>query len=147
VRKSHASFARYVHELASDAIAGKLDPLAVLEHLKRESAKALAKKNPSDPVFTAEQIARAKRDYRWKHWGLKGNGKVSPMTCADPAHEPLTEMGRLVSVTYETDKLGDPSGTHYEHDFSRPLPVLAYSVGGLVICGGRYRVEARGIID
>lgn len=144
---SQASFARYVHELAKSALDGKADPIAVLEHLRSVSAKALAKKNPSEPVFTREQIAKAIRDYRWKHWGSKGNGRTSAMTCADPAHEPLTQMGHLVSVTYETDKFGDPPGTHYEHEFSRPLPVLAYSSGGLVICGGRYKVEARGIVD
>ena len=141
-----ASFARYIHELAHEAITGKADAIEVLKQLEKVSAKAM-RGNAVEPSFTAAEIAKAKRDYRFKHWGLKGNGKASPMTCADPAHEPLTQMGHLVRVVYETDKLGDPKSTHYEHDFSRPLPVLAYSSGGLVICGGRYKISARGIID
>jgi hypothetical protein len=57
----------------------------------------------------------------------------------------LVELGRLVSLVYLTEKGGDDGPTEYEHDFSSPLPVLAFHSGGLVICGGRYRVGVRGI--
>ena len=138
-----SEFAKLVTRLATDALAGRVPAREALAELAR-----LGRREASGPAqFTRTEVDAAIRDYRKKNWGLGGKGSVEALTCADPMAHPLTQMGHLVSVTYETSKGGDPRQTHYEHEFSRPLPVLAYSKGGLVICGGRYRVENRGIVD
>jgi hypothetical protein len=84
--------------------------------------------------------------YRLAHWGLGGPVEARNLRVADPYAAELVELGQLVSVVYLTRKAGDSGPTEYEHDFSRPMPVLAFHSGGLVICGGRYRVGMRGII-
>jgi hypothetical protein len=83
--------------------------------------------------------------YRLTHWGKAGPVVVRGLVCPDPRAEPLIELGRLVSLVYLTEKGGDSGPTEYEHAFKAPLPVLAFHSGGLVICGGRYRVGVRGI--
>jgi hypothetical protein len=50
-------------------------------------------------------------------------------------------------VVYRTKKGGDQVLTDYEHEFSHPRPRLAYNESGLIIAGGKYRVEERGIVD
>jgi hypothetical protein len=59
-------------------------------------------------------------------------------------------LGKLVSVTYEQNRLGDGL-SHYKHDFkknSRPLLVSSVDGDQLAIVGGRYRVsENVGIED
>lgn len=84
--------------------------------------------------------------YRLTHGGLAGPWEHRTLTCADPSAGQLVVLGELVSLVYLTQKgSGDPRPTEYEHEFSRPLPVLTFHQGGLVICGGRYRVGVRGI--
>lgn len=92
----------------------------------------------------------ALREYRKTHWGLSGDQRVRELLAPDPQAGTLVQLGRLVAVTYETSKLGDPKNTHYEHHFGvggRGLPILAHNETGLVIVGGRYRVTLRGIVD
>jgi hypothetical protein len=57
------------------------------------------------------------------------------------------ELGRLVSVVYETAKGRGRPVRWYEHDFAEPLPVLGYGLrsGILVILGGEYRIDKEGI--
>lgn len=83
--------------------------------------------------------------YRLTHGGLAGPWEHKSLSCADPRAGQLVALGELVSLVYLTEKAGDVELTEYEHKFSRPLPVLAFHEGGLVICGGRYRVGVRGI--
>jgi hypothetical protein len=50
-------------------------------------------------------------------------------------------------VVYRTKKGADQVQTDYEHEFAHPRPRLAYNESGLIIAGGKYRVETRGIVD
>jgi hypothetical protein len=90
---------------------------------------------------------RARMAYRITHWGAGGSHPgVRVLPAANPA-DPLVELGELFSLVYRTHKLGD-GPSEYEHEFSAPLPLLAFSVESrrLVIAGGHYRVTARGIV-
>jgi hypothetical protein len=88
----------------------------------------------------------ARARYRVTHWGKAGPHEFRDLGCADPGARPLVELGELVSVVYLTEKGGDSGPTEYEHAFAaRRRPVLAFHEGGLVICGGGYRVGVRGI--
>jgi hypothetical protein len=68
----------------------------------------------------------------------------------DPTAAPLVELGALVSVEYETIKTGDgPSIYHHafgdRHGRGRPVLVVN-GEGRLLIVGGKYRVQRRGIV-
>jgi hypothetical protein len=97
------------------------------------------------PSEQAKEKKKAIDDYRAKHWGDEGNAAISSMRVPDPTVGVLVQMGELVSVTYRTTKKGDPKRTYYEHDFEGPLPILAYSDEGLIICAGGYTIENGGI--
>lgn len=97
----------------------------------------------------------ARREYERKHWGHKARGVARSLEVVDPSHGSLVELGRLDRVEYVTSKKGDPSRATYFHDFEGERPVLAFHVcdrarcpdrGKLVIAGGSYRVEDRGIV-
>ena len=60
---------------------------------------------------------------------------------------PSVELGELVAVVYRTKKGADTVLTDYTHEFAHPRPRLAYNESGLLIAGGAYRVEVRGIVD
>jgi hypothetical protein len=87
----------------------------------------------------------ARARYRITHWGEAGPRPYRDLLCPDPSARPLVERVELVSLVYLTTKGGDGEPTEYEHEFSRARPVLAFHQGGLVICGGGYRVGIRGI--
>lgn len=87
-------------------------------------------------------------EYEASHWGQRGTRNPERLRAAvigDGAE--LVLLGDLVSVTYRTQKGLDREPTDYEHAFGTPRPRLAYTRGGLlVIAGGRYRIEDRGIV-
>lgn len=87
--------------------------------------------------------------YRALHWGKKGERPAERLTVASPrAGDPLERVGELQGVVYRTEKGLDAEPVDYDHDFARPFPLLLRTREGLyVIAGGRYRVEARGIVD
>lgn len=59
---------------------------------------------------------------------------------------PCTELGALYAVEYITDK-GDDGESIYRHEMGDPLPILAVDRAGLLlIAGGGYTVETRGIV-
>jgi len=88
----------------------------------------------------------ARTRYRVTHWGKEGPRAFRDLSCADPSARPLVELGELVSLVYLTEKGGEGGPAEYEHEFSRSRrPVLGFHEGGLVICGGGYRVGVRGI--
>jgi hypothetical protein len=87
--------------------------------------------------------------YRTFHWGRRGAraGRLVEVPRVFPG-EPLAELGEMTLVGYGTRKGGERVASEYVHEFKRPYPTLAYSLRerALVICGGGYRVEARGIV-
>lgn len=128
----------------------KLNPEAACKAIVAAGASRMRPRalNPAPHVLASpEEVRRAFRRYRVTHWGLAGEQEVTASRAADPRQGVLTQLGTLREVTYETSKAGDPKRTWYTHKFSSPLPELAYSQSGLVICGGGYRVTWRGIVD
>lgn len=113
-------------------------------------------KNPAEPFNNPPTSPpAARREYERKHWGHKARGVARSLEVVDPSHGSLVELGRLDRVEYVTSKKGDPSRATYFHDFEGERPVLAFHVcdrarcpdrGKLVIAGGSYRVEDRGIV-
>lgn len=108
-------------------------------------------------LFNPERASSraAQREYERKHWGHKARGVARSLEVVDPSHGSLVELGRLDRVEYVTSKKGDPARATYFHDFEGERPVLAFHVcarsrcpdrGKLVIAGGSYRVEDRGIV-
>jgi hypothetical protein len=92
--------------------------------------------------------AKARAEYVKTHWGqdgTRGAERLKVATLAEGAS--LVLLGDLVSVVYRTRKGLDQDAVDYEHHFATPRPRLAYSESGLlVIAGGRYRIDERGII-
>jgi hypothetical protein len=125
------------------------DPRASAEFIVASGAAVLHPRadNPARVLVSEADARRAFQRFRVFHWGLGGDGKIRDLRAADPSQGVLTQLGTLREVTYETSKAGDPPRTWYTHEFKSPLPVLAYSDGGLVICGGDYRVRPEGIVD
>jgi hypothetical protein len=96
------------------------------------------------------RVAKALAKYREVHWGVKGKGALS-VDVPDPflVGEVPVVLGELVSVTYGTIKGGDGKIVNYEHAFGkrgRGLPLLAFNSSGLLIAGGDYTVNFRGIV-
>jgi hypothetical protein len=98
---------------------------------------------------TDSDVKKAIKDYGRVHWGQRGNGRAVQTVAANPLL-PLVELGQLVQVVYRTRKGKDRMPTDYTHEFNaRGLPLLAFEKGTslLVIAGGIYHVNERGIID
>jgi hypothetical protein len=86
--------------------------------------------------------------YERTHWGQVGPLDWRALRCANPRAEKVVELGELVEVVYRTKKGTDRSLTDYEHGFRRELPRLCFTLESrlLVIAGGSYRVNERGIV-
>jgi hypothetical protein len=135
------AFMRYAEEHPREYLDSMEDQTeALIRDLERQEEEALrARRNPAT-------TAEARKQYERDHWGRKGEGKVRKLSAADP-RIPSVELGELVMVVYRTKKGGDTVLVDYEHEFSHPRPRLAYNESGLVIAGGKYRIETRGIVD
>lgn len=96
-----------------------------------------------------EALERADREYRKTHWGQKPRTVVA-VDAADPRGAlALPALGKLYSVCYETKKGKDRQAVLYEHIFKKPRPLLLYAPhekGRLLVAGGGYRVDERGIV-
>ena len=101
----------------------------------------------------AEQDAayeRGRNAYVRTHWGTPPKANAPAVAYApNPFLGDLVELGALVAVEYLTEK---DEVAVYRHTFNRKaLPILSYREGrpaqggGLVLCGGTYRVTTRGI--
>lgn len=95
------------------------------------------------------QESRARAAYERLHWGIPSRRSFG----VKPAPRPraLAELGKLVSVTYATNKAGD-GPSYYEHHFGeeggrRPSLAVDVDTQDLHIVGGDYTVEDRGIVD
>lgn len=112
--------------------------------------KPKRRKNPSGFARARDAYLREIDDAAEKFETFTGHKATREIRVAQPRVRAAFALGKLVSVTYEQNRLGDGL-SHYEHKFSKnSRPLLASSVDGnqLVIVGGRYRVkEETGIND
>lgn len=93
----------------------------------------------------AKALKLGVRSYKAHHWGLVGEKRAKALRVADVS-KPCTDMGELFAVEYLTEK-GDDGPSLYRHEFESRLPILAFdSAGLLLIAGGSYTVEERGIV-
>lgn len=89
--------------------------------------------------------------YRALHWGIPGDSPTRRVEAPDPRQGTLVEIGELRAVEYATEKYGDGPSI-YRHRFRKAYPILAVQhfggdrYGGLIIVGGGYDVEWRGIV-
>lgn len=95
-------------------------------------------------------LRSAQERYARLHWGETPPRDLSRWLLPDPRKGPLVELGVLLAVEYETEKKGDGVSV-YRHDFGdkhgKGCPVLAVtSDRRLVIAGGKYSVQTRGIV-
>ena len=97
----------------------------------------------------SKQLERARAFYRALHWGGPAPRDFSRWRVPDPREGPIVELGALLAVEYETEKIGDGLSV-YRHEFGRPdgsrCPILC--VNGerrLIIAGDYYRVTNAGI--
>jgi hypothetical protein len=102
-----------------------------------------ATKNPAPGKLSA---AEARAEYKRTHWGNAGKGKVQTFGAPDPRAGVLVELGELTSIVYTTKKGRDRELVEYEHDFEKTKPRLCFNGTGLVIVGGTYKVNERGIV-
>jgi hypothetical protein len=94
---------------------------------------------------SAKALKQAEADYRGFHWGDEPTWEVGAQAPAVRAKESLTVKGEILDVVYKTAKAGEVY--EWTHRFKTPRPVLAQTkAGGLVIVGGSYFVEDRGIV-
>lgn len=83
------------------------------------------------------------------HWGIKPR-KLARVRTPHVGHT-LTELGRLESIDYSTNKSGDGM-SRYTHEFGedggrKPTLAVDPETRDLHIVGGSYTVERAGIID
>lgn len=79
------------------------------------------------------------------HWGDEPDELIETRAPRLRCGDVLTELGELAEITYGTSKAGQAA--LWEHEFKQPLPRLAVTESGeLVILGGGYRVNRRGIV-
>ena len=75
--------------------------------------------------------------------------RITRSAAADPRRGTLTQLGRLVSVVYETRKGAELA--EWEHEFGedgghRPHLLVEKDSGRLVVAGGDYTVTRAGIV-
>jgi hypothetical protein len=140
------AFLRYVEEHPREYLNAIEDETeALIRDLERQEEEALRRRSAGGSRRNPASVAGARSEYVRSHWGQGGTGKVQRLAAADP-RIPSVELGELVSITYRTKKGKDVVLVDYEHDFAQPRPRLAYNESGLLIAGGRYRVEPEGIV-
>lgn len=106
----------------------------------------------------APSNAAQRRRYARTHWGLSGPGATRAGAVADG---PFVSLGPSASIQYTTRKGGDRELVDYVHEWGEggagrfvPPTVLAHDCGNrrcpwsgaIVLSGGTYRVEDRGIV-
>jgi hypothetical protein len=103
---------------------------------------------PQPFLGKAKAPEAARRLFEDLHWGIPAKRARHVRTRASRA---LAELGRLESITYSTNKRGD-GPSDYVHTFGeeggrKPRLAVDAETRDLVIVGGDYTVEPRGIVD
>ena len=91
------------------------------------------------------QLRTAKRKFREFHWQDEPEQIQRVNVPTIQAGDSLYSLGELISVTYRASKANEVFDWHHEFEQSRP-ELAATTSGDLVIVGGNYRIEERGIV-
>jgi hypothetical protein len=79
------------------------------------------------------------------HWGEEAETLVRASAPAVEPGEVLAVLGELSEIAYDGSKGGE--WARWQHDFKATKPVLASTASGrLVIVGGSYKINRRGIV-
>lgn len=91
-------------------------------------------------------VEDAVQAYQDVHWGAPDTMPDEMVDVADPRERNFPVLGELVEVVYATDK--GEGIIEYEHRFQRPRPLLMFSsrTKRLLIGGGAYTVNERGVV-
>ena len=117
----------------------------ILERIDRDIPGGLVVAEDMLQNFADEGVDAAKF-YEKFHWGNQPDNMIAAAAPTVQEGEILTALGPLIMVTYEATK-GRGKPAWWEHSFEDQLPVLAYTQAGrLVIVGGSYTVNRRGIV-
>ena len=101
----------------------------------------------------ADEAETAGKAFKSFHWGDDPDALVPTVAAARTrAGDVVVSIGELVSVVYETEKAGQLYD--WEHEFEGERPELAHITDrsgnskspSLVIVGGTYKVNSRGIV-
>lgn len=119
------NFLRYAEEHPDEYLASIDDKTeAVIRDLERQEEEAYKRRQQDEDAYQRRR-ARARNP---RHPGERA------LPAADP-RAPCVELGELVTLVYRTK-----SGEH-RHVFHGTAPRLAYNEGGLLVVGGRYRLD------
>lgn len=146
-RSRTEEFLEYAETHEGEAVEAMVeDGEAYVDRMLAEHEEAERRRRNPAPRSVAEE--RAVKNYARLHWGQFGNRDVKKMDVGDP-RQVLTVLGVLSRVEYVTKKGHDKSLVTYFHDFSKREPPLLVvdRDGKLLIAGGIYKVETRGIVQ
>lgn len=127
------------------------EPLLPVLAYEPETQLLLILSSKAHPTRAARLTAKGRaavERYQRDHWGERGPSPVVRRLAAADPRRPARALGALQRVVYRTRKGGDEELTDYHHDFDEPRPMLALEPETqlLLILGGTYRVETRGIV-
>ena len=108
--------------------------------LRSWSAPARVRNPRKTSVKDAVQV------YQDVHWGAPDTMPDAMVDVADPRERNFAVLGELVEIVYSTDK--GEGVVEYEHAFKRPRPLLMFSpqTKRLLVGGGSYTVNGRGVV-
>jgi len=91
--------------------------------------------------------SKAREAWKAVHWGAPELTPDEDLPTADPREKNFPSMGELVAIEYRTAK-GTERLEVWRHEFKQPLPWLLFSAkdGRLLIAGGAYHIDERGIV-
>jgi hypothetical protein len=116
--------------------------LRTIEGRPEAEAAAVAALEP-----IAAQLDAAEEAYRDFHWGDDPDATIEAEIPRIRPGDVLPVLGELVRLDYQTRKCGELAT--WWHPFQSPRPLLASTCDAdprLVIVGGGYRIEPRGIV-
>jgi hypothetical protein len=118
---------------------------ALLRDIDGDPAAEAAAVAALEPVRA--QLDAAERAYREFHWGDDPDATIDATIPAIAPGDVLPVLGELVRVDYLAKKRGELAT--WWHPFQTPRPLLASTCDSrprLVIVGGGYKIEPRGIV-
>lgn len=99
------------------------------------------------------EIKKAMQLYKTFHWGVEPDKQYRAKQILLDKSDTLMDIGYLAALVYITMKGDSKHPEYFFHTFKQPLPTLSTLAmdgnngKGLFVTGGKFRIEADGIID